>query len=87
MLRAKYNMHAFRHFFASWVIQGRDHGGLGYAAKKAQEVPGHSTITLTMDTYGHLFPDEEPDWQAMDQQRWCRPDACDKSATNRLRMS
>lgn len=65
--RAKYGMHALRHFFASWVIQASEQGGLGYPPKKAQVVLGHSTIQMTMDVYGHLFPDDEPDWKAMDR--------------------
>ncbi|RUW24626.1 site-specific integrase [Mesorhizobium sp. M4B.F.Ca.ET.013.02.1.1] len=57
ILRAKYTgLHALRHFYASWLINRREDGGLGLPAKMVQERLGHSTITLTMDTYGHLFP-------------------------------
>lgn len=45
-----------RHFYASWLINRRENCGLGLPAKVAQERLGHSSITLTMDTYGHLFP-------------------------------
>jgi integrase len=57
IVRAKYSgLHALRHFYASWLINRREDGGLGLPAKMVQERLGHSTITLTMDTYGHLFP-------------------------------
>ena len=54
---AKYSgLHALRHFFASWCINPKERGGLGLSPKEAQERLGHSSITMTMDTYGHLFP-------------------------------
>ncbi|MBZ9695511.1 tyrosine-type recombinase/integrase [Mesorhizobium sp. CO1-1-9] len=57
IMRAKYTgLHSLRHFYASWCINRREDGGLGLPAKMVQERLGHSTITLTMDTYGHLFP-------------------------------
>ena len=31
-------------------------GGLGLPPKVVQERMGHSSITMTLDTYGHLFP-------------------------------
>jgi integrase len=49
-------LHALRHFFASWCINPRERGGLGLSAKVVQELLGHSSIAMTMDTYGHLFP-------------------------------
>jgi len=49
-------LHAFRHFYASWCINRRADGGLELPAKIVQERLGHSSITMTMDTYGHLFP-------------------------------
>lgn len=49
-------MHALRHFFASWCINPRERGGRGLPAKVVQELLGHSSIMLTMDVYGHLFP-------------------------------
>src|ERR1700730_14566051 len=54
---AKYTgLHALRHFYASWCINSKDDGGLGVSAKEPQERWGHSTIAMTLDTYGHLFP-------------------------------
>jgi len=52
----KYALHAFRHFFASWCINRKVDGGLELPAKVVQERLGHASITLTFDTYGHLFP-------------------------------
>ncbi|ORE94055.1 phage integrase family protein [Stappia sp. 22II-S9-Z10] len=52
----KYGMHAMRHWFASWCCNRRSDGGLELPPKAVQERLGHSTITLTMDVYGHLFP-------------------------------
>jgi integrase len=49
-------LHALRHFFASWCINRRQDGGLELPSKVVQERLGHSTIAMTSDTYGHLFP-------------------------------
>jgi integrase len=49
-------MHALRHFFASWCINRRRDGGLELPIKTVQQRLGHSTIVMTADTYGHLFP-------------------------------
>jgi integrase len=53
--RAHYGLHALRHFYASWLIDQ------GFAPKKVQNLMGHSSITVTFDTYGHLFPASEDD--------------------------
>jgi integrase len=49
-------LHALRHFYASWCINPLDRGGQGLPPKVVQERLGHSSIVMTMDTYGHLFP-------------------------------
>jgi integrase len=54
--KPKYAMHAFRHFFASWCINPEKRGGRGLSAKVVQELLGHSSIVMTLDLYGHLFP-------------------------------
>jgi integrase len=57
VLQARYTgMHALRHFYASWCINRQADGGLGLPPKVVQERLGHSSITMTMDVYGHLFP-------------------------------
>ena len=54
---AKYTgLHALRHFYASWCINAKADGGLELSPKAAQGRLGHSTIMMTYDTYGHLFP-------------------------------
>jgi integrase len=58
--RAKYpGLHAFRHFYASWCINRKVDGGLELPAKVVQERLGHSTIAMTLDVYGHLFPRDD----------------------------
>ena len=49
-------LHTLRHFYASWCINPEDRGGQGLPPKVVQERLGHSTIVMTLDTYGHLFP-------------------------------
>ncbi len=57
VMRARYTgMHALRHFYASWLINRPQDGGLGLPAKAVQERLGHGSIVMTMDVYGHLFP-------------------------------
>lgn len=52
-------LHCLRHWFASWCINRKEDGGLGLPPKIVQERMGHSTIAMTMDTYGHLFPRDD----------------------------
>jgi integrase len=46
-------LHRYRHFFASWLIDR------GFGPKRVQALMGHSSITVTFDVYGHLFPAED----------------------------
>ena len=55
VIMTRYGMHALRHFFASWAIER------GFSPKRVQALVGHSSIQMTFDTYGHLFPSEEDD--------------------------
>jgi integrase len=58
--KPKYSgLHALRHFYASWCINPRERGGLGLPPKVVQQLLGHSSIVMTMDTYGHLFPADD----------------------------
>jgi site-specific recombinase XerD len=50
--------HQLRHAFASLSIER------GVSPKQLQVMMGHSSIKMTMDTYGHLWKDDEAD-QAM----------------------
>lgn len=57
ILKAKYSgLHSLRHFYASWLINRKEDGGLGLPVKMVQERLGHASIVMTMDVYGHLFP-------------------------------
>ena len=53
--RPRYRLHSLRHFFASWAI------AQGFSAKRLQALLGHSSIQMTSDVYGHLFPSLEDD--------------------------
>jgi integrase len=55
--KAKYTgLHALRHFYASWCINRQKDGGLELPPKVVQRRLGHSSIQMTFDVYGHLFP-------------------------------
>jgi integrase len=56
---AKYSLHALRHFYASWCINRRADGGLELPLKVVQHRLGHSSIQMTSDRYGHLFPSSD----------------------------
>ena len=49
-------LHSLRHFYASWCINRRRDGGLELPLKVVQHRLGHSSIQMTSDVYGHLFP-------------------------------
>jgi integrase len=51
-------LHCLRHFFASWCINRRVDGGLELPLKTVQSRLGHATMSMTADTYSHLFPSE-----------------------------
>ena len=65
-MEAKYKgLHCFRHFYASWCLNRIEDGGLGLPYKTVQSRLGHSTMAMTVDTYAHLFPEQE-DHAALD---------------------
>ncbi len=47
------DFHSLRHTCGAWLAQA------GVHPKTVQQVMRHQSITLTMDTYGHLFPGQE----------------------------
>lgn len=51
--------HDLRHTWVSLLIQAGAH------AKYIQEQAGHSSIQVTMDTYGHLFPSGNREWMSL----------------------
>jgi integrase len=62
------DFHSLRHTCGAWLAKA------GVYPKVVQAVMRHSTITLTMDTYGHLFPGT--DSEAIDR----LPDLCSANA-------
>ena len=56
----KYGLHSFRHAAASLFIEQ------GFSPKRVQALMGHSSIQMTFDVYGHLFPNEADDQAGMD---------------------
>lgn len=60
VMQAKYSgLHALRHFFCSWCAARKEDGGLGLPLKTVQVRMGHSTLAMTADRYGHLFPSQD----------------------------
>jgi len=57
--RPKYGLHSLRHAAASLFIEE------GWSAKRVQTVMGHSSIQMTFNVYGHLFPNPDDDREAM----------------------
>jgi integrase len=57
--KPKYGLHALRHFAASHWIE------MGFSPKRLQAMLGHSSIVMTFDVYGHLFPSTEDDQSKM----------------------
>jgi integrase len=55
----RYGLHALRHAAASLFIEQ------GMNPKRVQVLMGHSSITMTMDVYGKLFPAPDDDRAAM----------------------
>jgi integrase len=67
---AKYTgLHAFRHFYASWLINRKADGGLELPIKTVQQRMGHASITMTSDVYGHLFPRTDDGREMADAER------------------
>jgi integrase len=56
----RFNWHGLRHFAVSCWIEA------GLAPKTVQTFAGHASLQMTMDRYGHLFPNEDHK-KAMDQ--------------------
>ena len=53
--KAKFGIHALRHAAASLMIEQN------WNPKKIQTILGHSSISMTMDVYGHLFENSGED--------------------------
>jgi integrase len=59
-LSRRFHWHALRHFAVSCWIEA------GLAPKTVQTFAGHASLQITMDRYGHLFPNDDHQ-KAMDQ--------------------
>jgi len=63
--RPVYTVHALRHFAASMFI------ATGWPPKRVQQLLGHATLGMTLDTYTHLWPTPEDDRDRLAAaQRW-----------------
>ena len=58
-LHPKYGLHSLRHAAASLFIEQ------GFSPKRVQALMGHSSIQMTFDVYGHLYPNVADDQAAM----------------------
>lgn len=58
---AKFSLHALRHAAAALFIEQ------GFPPKKVQALMGHSSVQMTFDLYGYLFPSDDDDRHAMAQ--------------------
>lgn len=54
----RFGLHMLRHVYASLQIEQ------GVQPKRLQALMGRATLKLTMDTYGHLWPNEDEDQRA-----------------------
>lgn len=50
-----FSPHMLRHVYASLQIER------GITPKRLQKLIGHASLKMTLDTYGHLWPDNEAD--------------------------
>lgn len=50
-----FGLHMLRHVYASLQIEQ------GVTPKRLQKLMGHATLKMTLDTYGHLWPDDDAD--------------------------
>ncbi len=56
--KPRFTFHALRHAAAALFIEQ------GWSPRRDKTVIGHASVAVTMDTYGHLFPDLERDQDA-----------------------
>jgi integrase len=58
--KPKYHgLHSLRHYYASFCINRKRDGGLELPPIVVQRRLGHSSIVMTNDRYGHLFPSQD----------------------------
>jgi integrase len=59
VLLQRLTFHDCRHTYASMMIAAMSESPQGFNPKLLSTVMGHSTIAITIDRYGHLFPGDE----------------------------
>ena len=59
-----FSPHALRHYAISMFI------AQDFAVKWIQAVPGHASASMTLDVYGHLFPDDDEQAKLEREERW-----------------
>ena len=69
-----FRYHDLRHHFASALIAG------GCSVKVVQKALGHASAKVTLDTYGHIWPDSEDLTRRAIDQALGRKEANDASA-------
>jgi integrase len=67
--KPKYSLHHLRHFYASWCINRAKDGGLELPLKMVSERMGHSSIAITANVYGHLFPSADDGSELKDAEK------------------
>jgi len=63
-LSSDIGFHALRHYYASMLIAG------GASVKAVQSRLGHATSAETLDTYAHLWPDDDGSTRAIVEAAW-----------------
>lgn len=48
--------HCYRHWHCTWLLNRKEDGGLALDTKRVSERMGHASATITLNIYGHLFP-------------------------------
>src|SRR5262249_34570837 len=71
--KPKYSLHSLRHFFCSWCINREKDGGLELPLKMVSERMGHSSIAVTANVYGHLFPSHDDGSELKDAEKKLLP--------------
>ena len=57
--QAKYGgLHCLRHWYASWLLNKKEAGGLGIPALTVSRRLGHNDVATTMRIYAHCFESE-----------------------------
>jgi len=61
--------HAYRHWYCTWLLNRKVDGGQELDIKRVQKQMGHSSITVTLNIYGHLMPQADQKESLAEAQR------------------